>query len=75
MAYLFDHTVLFDTNPLYLIPIAFMFATLFFCIFRVRKMKKELRALENELSGKLAKGAVEAPEPMMRNTLDDSQTE
>ena len=36
-------------------------------------MKKELKALENELSGKLAGGAVEAPEPMMRNTLDETE--
>ena len=71
MGYLFDHTVFFEANPLYLIPVVFLFATLFFCIYRVQKMKKELKALETELSGKLAKTAVEEPEPLMRNTLTE----
>ena len=71
MGYLFDHTVFFEANPLYLIPVVFLFATLFFCIYKVQKMKKELKALETDLSAKLAKTAIEEPEPMMRNTLTE----
>ena len=71
MEYILDHTVFYEANPLYLIPVVFMFATLFFCIFKVQKMKKELKTLETDLSAKLAKTAVEEPEPLMRNTLDE----
>ena len=73
MGYLFDHTVFFEANPLYLIPVVFLFATLFFCIYKVQKMKKELKTLETELSGKIAKTAVEEPEPMMRNSLPEDE--
>lgn len=73
MGYLLDHTVLFDPNPLYLIPVVFMLAALFFCIFRVKKMKKELKNLETELSGKLAGKAIDEPVPMMRNSLPEDE--
>lgn len=73
MGYLYDHTVFFDANPLYLIPVVFMFATLIFCFFKVRKMKRELKTLEKDLSDRLAKTAVEDSEPMMRNTIDESK--
>ena len=75
MGYLFDHTVFFEANPLYLIPVVFLLATLFFCIFKVQKMKKELKTLETELSGNLAETAIEEPEPMMRNTLTEETPE
>lgn len=75
MGYLFDHTAFYDPNPLYLIPVIFMFATMIFCIIRVQKMKKELKNLETELSGKLAETAIEEPEPMMRHTLDEETPE
>ena len=73
MEYILDHTVFYEANPLYLIPVVFMLATLFFCIFKVQKMKKELKTLETELSGELAKTAVEEPEPMMRNSLPEDE--
>lgn len=73
MEYMYDHTVFYDSNPIYFIPVIFMLATLVFCFFRVHKMKKELKGLKGTLSDKLAKTAIEEPEPMMRNSLDENK--
>ena len=75
MGYIFDHTVFYDGNIWYWLPVIFMVATLIFCVVRVQKMKSVLETAKEDLASKLAEHALTEPEPIMRNAIEEPAEE
>lgn len=75
MGYIYNHTVFYDGNIWYWLPVIFMVVTLIFCIVRVQKMKNVLKSAKEELVSGLAEQAHTEPEPIMRNSIDEPAKE